>query len=215
MKKKGFTLIELLAVIVILAIITVIAVPKILDVIEKSRRSASEQSVKLYVDAFRLYQANAELNNTDKIPEGTYEVSKETTLNGKTYKKINDLLTMKGNKPSAGTINVTNTGKIGTAKVCINNYVISYQEGSTSVLADDCGDMDLFVDFKINTDDWATEKTLTIVYPEKQEYKKYFKVESGSVFIGEKEVTSESAQEVTEKEITFKIKRKLKSKCMA
>ena len=122
---------------------------------------------------------------------------------------------MKGNKPGAGTINVTSTGKIETAKVCINNYVISYQEGSTSVLADDCGDMDLFVDFKINTDDWATEKTLTIVYPEKQEYKKYFKVESGSVFICDKEVTSESAQEVTEKEITFKIKRKLKSKCMA
>ena len=206
MKKKGFTLIELLAVIVILAIITVIAVPKILDVIEKSRRSASEQSVKLYVDAFRLYQANAALNNTDKIPEGTYEVSKETTLNGKTYKKINDLLTMKGNKPSAGTINVTSTGKIGTAKVCINNYVISYQEGSTSILADDCGDMDLFVDFKINTDEWATEKTLIITYPEKQGYKKYFKVESGSVFIGEKEVTSESAQEVTEKEITLKLK---------
>ena len=131
MKKKGFTLIELLAVVVILAIITVIAVPKILDVIEKSRRSSSEQSVKLYVDAFRLYQASAALNNTDKIPKGTYEVSKETTLNGKTYKKINDLLTMKGNKPSAGTINVTSTGKIGTAKVCINNYVISYQEGST------------------------------------------------------------------------------------
>ena len=112
MKKKGFTLIELLAVIVVLAIITVIAVPKILDVIEKSRRSASEQSVKLYVDVFRLYQANADLNNTDKIPEGIYEVSKETTLNGKIYKKINDLLTMKGNKPGAGTINVTSTGKI-------------------------------------------------------------------------------------------------------
>ena len=205
MKKKGFTLIELLSVIVILAIITVIAVPKILDVIEKSRRSSSEQSVKLYVDAFRLYQASAALNNTDKIPEGTYEVSKETTLNGKTYKKINDLLTMKGNKPSAGTINVTNTGKIGTAKVCINNYVISYQEESTSILADDCGDMDLFVDFEINTDEWATDKTLTIVYPEKQKYKKYFKVESGSVFYDDKEVTSESAHEVTDKEIKLKL----------
>ena len=210
MKKKGFTLIELLAVIVILAILTVIAVPKILDVIEKSRRSASEQSVKLYVDAFRLYQANADLNNTDKIPEGTYEVSKETTLNGKTYKKINDLLTMKGNKPSAGTINVTNTGKIGTAKVCINDYVISYQEGSTSILADDCGDMDLFVDFKIDTVDWATEKTLIITYPEKQGYKKYFKVESGSVFDGEEEVTSESAKEVTKNEITLRLEKNSK-----
>ena len=38
--KKGFTLIELLAVIVILAIIMVVAVPKILDIIENSRKRA-------------------------------------------------------------------------------------------------------------------------------------------------------------------------------
>ena len=37
-KNKGFTLIELLAVIVILAILMVIAVPKILNVIENSRK---------------------------------------------------------------------------------------------------------------------------------------------------------------------------------
>ena len=40
-KEKGFTLIELLAVIVILAILMVIAVPKILNVIEKSKKSAA------------------------------------------------------------------------------------------------------------------------------------------------------------------------------
>mgnify|MGYP004489120435 CR=1 FL=1 len=53
MKKKGFTLIELLAVIVILAIITVIAVPKILDVIEKSKESSAESSIKLVKDAIK------------------------------------------------------------------------------------------------------------------------------------------------------------------
>ena len=37
-KEKGFTLIELLAVIVLLAILMVIAVPKILNVIENSRK---------------------------------------------------------------------------------------------------------------------------------------------------------------------------------
>ena len=38
MKKNAFTLIELLAVIVILAVILVIAIPRILDVIETSKK---------------------------------------------------------------------------------------------------------------------------------------------------------------------------------
>ena len=52
-KEKGFTLIELLAVIVILAILMVIAVPKILNVIENSRKSAAESSIKLVKDAIK------------------------------------------------------------------------------------------------------------------------------------------------------------------
>ncbi len=39
-KKNGFTLVELLAVIVILAIIMVIAIPAVLDVMNRSRKSA-------------------------------------------------------------------------------------------------------------------------------------------------------------------------------
>ena len=39
-KKNGFTLVELLAVIVILAIILVIAVPKILNVIEETKKDS-------------------------------------------------------------------------------------------------------------------------------------------------------------------------------
>lgn len=58
MKKKGFTLIELLAVIVLLAIITVIAVPKILNVIEKSKESSAESSIKLAKDAIRTQIAS-------------------------------------------------------------------------------------------------------------------------------------------------------------
>ena len=52
-KEKGFTLIELLAVIVLLAILMVIAVPKILNVIENSRKSAAESSIKLVKDAIK------------------------------------------------------------------------------------------------------------------------------------------------------------------
>ena len=61
MKKKGFTLIELLAVIVILGIITVIAVPKVLDIINKSKESASSSSIKLVKDAIKTQIASSDL----------------------------------------------------------------------------------------------------------------------------------------------------------
>ncbi len=48
---KAFTLVELLAVIVILAIILVIAVPKIMDVINDSKKSTLETSVKMIASA--------------------------------------------------------------------------------------------------------------------------------------------------------------------
>ena len=51
--KKGFTLIELLAVIVILAIIMVIAVPQILNVINDSRKSAWDNSIKLIANSMQ------------------------------------------------------------------------------------------------------------------------------------------------------------------
>ncbi|MEG2311687.1 MAG: prepilin-type N-terminal cleavage/methylation domain-containing protein, partial [Bacilli bacterium] len=41
---KGFTLIELLAVIIILAIIALIAVPLIMNIIDKAKKSAFEDS---------------------------------------------------------------------------------------------------------------------------------------------------------------------------
>ena len=45
--KNGFTLIELLAVIVILAIILVIGVPKVMSVIEDSKKATLETSAKM------------------------------------------------------------------------------------------------------------------------------------------------------------------------
>ena len=59
MNKKGFTLIELLAVIVILAIIMVIAVPKLLDVINASKNSAADSSIKLVKDAIKTQVTTA------------------------------------------------------------------------------------------------------------------------------------------------------------
>ena len=72
--KKGFTLIELLAVIVILAVIMVIAVPKILDIIENSRKSAFENSYKLVTSAIKTQLASSNLvgTNFEKNDDGCY-----------------------------------------------------------------------------------------------------------------------------------------------
>lgn len=65
--KKGFTLIELLAVIVILAIIMVIAIPQILNVINNSRKTSWDNSVKLVARAIDL---NNTMDQTGVIGSG-------------------------------------------------------------------------------------------------------------------------------------------------
>ena len=64
-KEKGFTLIELLAVIVLLAILMVVAVPKILNVIENSKKSAAESSIKLVKDAIRSQVTSGSIMGTN------------------------------------------------------------------------------------------------------------------------------------------------------
>ena len=87
MKKKGFTLIELLAVIVILGIITVIAVPKVLDIINKSRESATSSSIKLVKDAIKTQIASSDLTGPvfTKETDGCYlfNFDDQTTGNAK------------------------------------------------------------------------------------------------------------------------------------
>ena len=86
MKKKGFTLIELLAVIVILGIITVIAVPKILDIINKSRESASNSSIKLIKDAIKTQVATSDLTGPvfTKETDGCYIFNFDDQTSGNT-----------------------------------------------------------------------------------------------------------------------------------
>ena len=121
MKKKGFTLIELLAVIVILAVIMVIAVPKILDVIENSRKSAAKSSAELYVDAIEKNNTIASIDKSaSKIDDGTYDVTK---LNVK----------VKGEKPTTGEIIIEN-GKVKEADICVNNYQVKFENRNAIVI---------------------------------------------------------------------------------
>ncbi len=83
-KNKGFTLIELLAVIVILAILMVVAVPKILNVIENSRKSAAESSIKLVKDAIRSQVTSESMMGTNFTSDesGCYTFNFDDQENG-------------------------------------------------------------------------------------------------------------------------------------
>ena len=103
-KEKGFTLIELLAVIVILAILMVVAVPKILNVIENSRKSAAESSIKLVKDAIKTQVASGNIvgNNLTSDENGCYTFNFDDQNSG-----------------NAKELNVKNKEKIkGTIKYC-------------------------------------------------------------------------------------------------
>ena len=64
----GFTLVELLAVIVILAIILVIAVPKVMSVIEDSKKATLESTAKMIASAAEKAKVqNTVLGNNDEI----------------------------------------------------------------------------------------------------------------------------------------------------
>ena len=77
-KKNTFTLIELLAVIIILAVILVISIPKILDVIDESKKDLFKTSAQLIAD-------NAEKKKvSDKL------LGKDEEITCKDVAKIND-----------------------------------------------------------------------------------------------------------------------------
>ncbi len=77
-KKNAFTLIELLAVIVILAVILVIAIPRILDVIETSKKDSFKNAAQLIADTAEKKKVS------DKL------LGKDESITCKDVAKIND-----------------------------------------------------------------------------------------------------------------------------
>ena len=78
-KKNAFTLIELLAVIVILAVILVISIPRILDVIDVSKKDSFKTSAQLIADSAEKKYVENKLNNIDEeiTCENVSKLSKE------------------------------------------------------------------------------------------------------------------------------------------
>ena len=115
-KRNAFTLIELLAVIVILAVILVISIPRILDVIETSKKDSFKNAAQLIADSAEKKYVENKLNNIDeeitcenvsKLSKEDYESCKITfdnegnakvTIEGKG--KFKDLAICNGTKTS-------------------------------------------------------------------------------------------------------------------
>ena len=185
--KKGFTLLELLAVIVILAIIALIAVPIILNMIENARKGAAKDSAYGYIEAVENYQAYEMLKGNDGLKEGIYNITENTTIGDTKYKKLTDLIKVKGKNPTFGKIGITKNGTVGTADMCVNEYPIRYENNKIEVLDGDCEDLGIALVYNISSEKWEASKTLEIMYPEGK-YEYYYKLESGKAKVGEKEL---------------------------
>ena len=119
-KEKGFTLIELLAVIVILAILMVVAVPKILNVIENSKKSAAESSIKLVKDAIKTQVTSGSIMETNftSDDDGCYTFNFDDQTNGNAKE-----LQLKNKENIKGTITYCN-GKFSDDTLVFNGVEI-------------------------------------------------------------------------------------------
>ncbi len=123
MKKRGFTLIELLAVIVVLAIIALIATPIVMNTIKKAKQGAAERSADNYIDAVETTVATKRLEGD--ILEGTYTINDKGNLtgNGLTEPLV---IEMNGNKPTSGTIKISNGQVTTDSKMTVGSYEVAY-----------------------------------------------------------------------------------------
>ena len=155
-KKNAFTLIELLAVIVILAVILVISIPRILDVIDVSKKDSFKTSAQLIADSAEKKYVENKLNNIDeeitcenvtKLSKEDYESCKITFDNEGNAKvniigkgKFKDLAICNGTKTSVEIPNtVTSIGRRAFSNNKLTNSTITFP---TTPLTIDCHEFD-------------------------------------------------------------------------
>ena len=129
MKRKGFTLIELLAVIVILAIIALIAIPVILNIIESAKKASAIDSAYGYVKGVENYLVQKELRNEEK----------ELIIGENNVEEVTEVITVKGNKPVSGIIEINNRNVVTKGvNLCISGYSVQYEIGKEAYISGKC-----------------------------------------------------------------------------
>ena len=129
-RKKGFTLIELLAVIVILAIIALITVPTVIKIINNAKKGAAEDSTYGAVDAAKLYWAShATFDNENESEDVTF------TCGNDGCKYNDDILDISGDKPTGGTITISN-GNVTASNLVFGNFTCNLSNDIVSCGSD-------------------------------------------------------------------------------
>ena len=141
-KKKAFTLIELLAIIVILAIIAVITVPIILNIIEKSKKGAAQDSAHGYKDAVqKSYLNNAISEGLGNKLNGEYLITETGNLTDIYGDPAYDI-TVSGTIPSGGFLTIENN-IIKEGCIQVNEYAVNIEDGNVlEPIKGTCGDTD-------------------------------------------------------------------------
>ena len=129
--KKGFTLIELLAVIVVLAIIALIATPIVMNTIKNAKKGAAERSADNYVKTVEQKVEESRIDGT-KIANGTYNIQPDGNLCSASGCGENDkdkiTIDMSGNKPTSGTIIITNGEVQSSSRMTLGDYSVEYND---------------------------------------------------------------------------------------
>lgn len=116
-KNNGFTLIELLAVIVILAIIALIATPIVLNLIEKARKGAAQDSAYGVRKSAQLYYQTSLIDSPSGLTENIV-----FNCNGISCTDGNNKLDIDGTIPKNGEIEIKPNGEIIYSDIIINGY---------------------------------------------------------------------------------------------
>ena len=141
--KKGFTLIELLAIIVILAIIAVITVPIILNIIENSKKGAAINSAYGYKDSIDKFYYGKMIQDKDfSFLGGSYYVNGENGYLEGNGEILN--LSFSGRIPSNGVVVLSQSGRIESAKLCIDDYAVVYSDGEEISATKGCNTISQF-----------------------------------------------------------------------
>ena len=149
--KSGFTLIELLAVIVILAVILVISIPRILDVIETSKKDSFKSTAQLIADSAEKKRVS------DKLLGKEEEITcdKVAKISSKDY----EYCIVKINEEGKATVTIKGKGKFDGMAICNASK-------ETSEISDTCPTDDSYFIYG--------ESEINVIVKEVDKCKKYF-----------------------------------------
>ena len=150
-KKNAFTLIELLAVIVILAVILVISIPRILDVIETSKKDSFKSTAQLIADSAEKKRVS------DKLLGKEEEITcdKVAKISSKDY----EYCIVKINEEGKATVTIKGKGKFDGMAICNASK-------ETSEISDTCPTDDSYFIYG--------ESEINVIVKEVDKCKKYF-----------------------------------------